>query len=410
MVAALTQWDLSEIIVLLRRYSDLSQSALARLTGLSVGMVSLVENGRSQVRDIVKIRTALQGLRAPRMVPETPEMKARMPTAAPAGSTRQKTGGATPFSVDLSPRAVRSRLSSVMEIPAEEAVREFRIVDRQTSGQHVYAAAMEYLRRRVGPRLVSERGSAATFTTAAGMLEMAGWMAHDAGRDDVADQHFRRAQHFAEVGDDSSLTAQVWASRSHLALHHGQLRQAAVLAERGYEALGGADSAALRGRLLAMRARSYAAFGDKTACLRLLGQAERLLTGGIVSSVSRWTSPFDEGSLAGEAARCLYDLKDFAAARACAQRVLELRAPERVRSRSLASLTIAHSLIAAGNLDDAWAIMEELSDTVTTLGSDVVVREFAGVVHRLPKSQATGRLAATVSRLPTGYFGPGLMR
>lgn len=60
------------------------------------------------------------------------------------------------------------------------------------------------------------RAAAAAFT------EMAGWMAHDAGNDVLAEQPFHRALAFAGLGNDRQLEAHVFGSMSHLTLYFGR--------------------------------------------------------------------------------------------------------------------------------------------------------------------------------------------
>lgn len=65
-----------------------------------------------------------------------------------------------------------------------------------------------YLRTELGPRLLDGMPSEEDriiFTAAAALTEMAGWMAHDAGRDEAARRHFVRALDLVKVGGTVSL-------------------------------------------------------------------------------------------------------------------------------------------------------------------------------------------------------------
>ena len=60
----------------------------------------------------------------------------------------------------------------------------FRDADRQVGGGYVYGAVIRYLEHEVAPHLFT--GTSDTFSAAAALTEMAGWMAHDAGDDTIA--------------------------------------------------------------------------------------------------------------------------------------------------------------------------------------------------------------------------------
>ena len=68
---------------------------------------------------------------------------------------------------------------------------------------------------------------------------MAGWMAHDADRNVLAQQHFQHALALAGIGEDSQLRAHILAGMSHLALHVGHPDEAMELAGFGTAKLGG---------------------------------------------------------------------------------------------------------------------------------------------------------------------------
>jgi hypothetical protein len=108
----------------------------------------------------------------------------------------------------------------------------------------------------MAPRLFGTDAGAsnpALFTAAAGLTEMAGWMAHDAGRDASAKRHFGRALALVQVGGDQQLTAHILGSMSHLASHLGAPDEAVTLARRGQAALhAGPANPALEARMLAL--------------------------------------------------------------------------------------------------------------------------------------------------------------
>ncbi len=86
---------------------------------------------------------------------------------------------------------------------------------------------------------------------------MAGWMAHDAGRDASAQRHFGRALALVQVGDDHQLSAHILGSMSHLASYLGTPDEAIALARQGRAALhAGPVNPALEARMFALQASS----------------------------------------------------------------------------------------------------------------------------------------------------------
>jgi transcriptional regulator with XRE-family HTH domain len=268
-----------------------------------------------------------------------------------------------------------------------DSFQSFRKADRQVGGGHLYATVTGYLQRKVAPRLFGhtpDSDDEPVFIAAAGLTEMAGWMAHDAGRDVLAEQHFQRALGMAQVGQDPHLVADICASLSHLAHHTKRHDLARVYARRGRAQLeSGSPHPGLEARLLAMQARSHAADRDDDRCIEQLRTAERVLAAPPTTAPSPWASTFDEASLAAEAARCLRELGQFGAARGQAEQVVALRPPERIRSRAFAQLMLVSILIAQDRVDEACAIAQEALSQTRALGSMLVVKQFESLGHRL---------------------------
>ncbi|MCA1604606.1 MAG: helix-turn-helix domain-containing protein, partial [Acidobacteria bacterium] len=109
------------------------------------------------------------------------------------------------------------------------AMQSFRAADKRVGGGHLYATVVNYLHTELAPRLFGVShgpDGGQVFTSAAALTEMAGWMAHDAGRDAIAQQHFLRSLDLVKVGGDLQLEAHILASMSHLAHHHHRPHQA----------------------------------------------------------------------------------------------------------------------------------------------------------------------------------------
>ncbi len=263
--------------------------------------------------------------------------------------------------------------------PDAAAMQAFRSADLQVGGGHLYASVIKYLQADLAPRLFgSDEGAdnRAVFTAAAALTEMAGWMAHDAGRDPVAKQHFGRSLALVQVGGDRQLSAHVLGSMSHLASHLDQPGEAIVLARQGQAVLrAGPANPGLEARLLALQARGFAGqqHRDRAECVKLLLNAEKALAASPAEPASPWVSYYDEGSLASEAARCMRQLGDLAEARRQAERIITLRPSHRTRSRAFGQLALVTVLVAQGKPDEACGIAYDVLAATQSLGSFLVI-------------------------------------
>ena len=285
------------------------------------------------------------------------------------------------------------------------AVRAFRAADKRVGGGYLYPTVVTYLRTEVGPRLVGGDGTGneSLFAAAAALTEMAGWMAHDAGRDAIAGQHFDSAFALVKLSDDVQLGAHILASISHLAHHRNQPETAIALARRGHEALGGhAPHPELQAQLLAMAARGHATMMEPGECTRLLVEAERALEGKHAGQASEWVSRFDEGSLASEAARCMQQLGDLSEARRQAERVVALRPSDRTRSRAFGQLILVRVLVAQGEPDEACALARAVLDATQALGSLLVAQQLLDLRRVVEPHRANSEVADFLSRLDAG--------
>jgi tetratricopeptide (TPR) repeat protein len=248
----------------------------------------------------------------------------------------------------------------------------FQTADRQVAGGILYPTVVRYLRTEVAPRLLDTNGSnsAAIFAAASSLTEIAGWMAHDTGEDHKARQHFDKAFRLASAAGDDALTGNVCASLSHLAGQLGQPSDAVRIAEAGLtRAARAVGTRRLTARLHAMRARGLSMQRDARGCANALDDAERMLAQVADEQTAEWITPFDDASLAGEAAMCLRQLGQLAQAERQAHRVIELRTGDRVRSRAFAQLTLARVLIDAGRHDEAAAVGSEVCAVAPSLTS-----------------------------------------
>jgi tetratricopeptide (TPR) repeat protein len=242
----------------------------------------------------------------------------------------------------------------------------------------------------------------AVFAAASALTEMAGWMAHDAGRDVSAQQHFTRSLDLAATVSDGQLSAHILASMSHLALHQSRPEQAVQFARHGQEVLGAvARNPGLAAQLLTMEARGLAALphAEPTASGKALLRAEQTLNQEPAEQPSPWIGRFDEGSLASEAARCLRQLGQMEAAARQAERIIEVRPGSHTRSRAFGQLLLVSVLIAQGEPEQACALAQEVLDATQSLSSYLVIQQLRGLARLLEPYQGSQTVAVFLTGL-----------
>lgn len=267
------------------------------------------------------------------------------------------------------------------------AMESFRAADSQVGGGVLYASVLNYLRHRVGPRLlgsdVADTSQHGAFRSAAALTEMAGWMAHDAGRDRSAAAHFAQSLSLVTVSGDRQLAAHVYGSLSHLANHIGRSDEPITLARRGLATMDGTSTNQdVQARLYAMEARGHAAQRDARSCMKLLGQAELAMARSSAVEPSPWVARFDAGSLASETARCMTLLGDWAETQRQAEQIMKMRPSGRTRSRAFGQLALVSALVAREEIEEACTLVGDVVEATKSLASSLVVAQLA-IVHRM---------------------------
>lgn len=271
---------------------------------------------------------------------------------------------------------VATSAESAGPFPYLGAVESFRHADRQLGAGHVYSSLQQYLQTSIAVDLFDPQGrsrDADVFLAAAVLTEMAGWMAHDLGRNTEASEHFTVAFGFAHATPETSVEANVLASTSHLALQLGDVDQALVLARRGHERMANIEPIpVLTARLHAMEGRAQARLGHDVAAQRALETARATLEGASAAPPPHWVAPFDQAALASESALALRDMGMLGAATVEAERAVALRGEDRARSRAFSQSALAGLLVQSGDLEAACATGVQLLTACEPLGSSRV--------------------------------------
>lgn len=295
--------------------------------------------------------------------------------------------------------AVEQQLPAPPDGDDLSAMNAFRVADRQAGGGRLYGAVVRHLSDQVAPRLVGPSDGPQVFAAASALTEMAGWMAHDSGRDDRATGHFTRALSLARVSGDLALAAHITASSSYLTLHCGDAAGAVHWAEAGLRLTARTEGVhALTARLHTMRARALAAATHHRPAARALEEAERALANA-AHSTHPWLSPFDAAALASESALVWWELERYDEALAHAEDAVRLREEGRARSLALSRIALAGIHAKRGELDAAVAVGHGLLATGPSPDSVRVVHELTRLISLLQPYRSHGPVREYLTRL-----------
>jgi hypothetical protein len=294
-----------------------------------------------------------------------------------------------------SPPKTTIRCYDRLNLPTFRTVSEaFQLADRKIGGGVLYGQVVRFLQDEVAPKLLAPPSGVShheVFSAAASFSEFAGWTAHDSGHDRQAKVHLTQAYHLATTAQNLQVSSNVLASLSHLAVQMDDVESAERLAVKGLSQLAGSRAHAphLVARLHAMHARALARQGKELETRLALELGEGALDSVARNARHSWLSGFDRASFAAEVALCMYDLQRFEDAVRSAATVVALRsADDRVRSRTLASLTMANALVSLGDHAGAARVGIEIITVAPVLESARVHSGLAQLRQRL-SAQAT---------------------
>jgi len=415
-----------------RRAAGYSQARLAQLTGYSRSTIANVETGRQHVprnfweRADAALRTggtlatacdeleaaARRDLRAAaRRVSTARQAQAwpddlspipRAPTQPHAG------GGATLARHSREPRQP-AELSVLVDgelptgladvtVPREAEPRRvtpgdvvrlrgmrarLKAIDNAHGGGAALPMATWYLRHEIVPLLYARGGdpvSRALIEVVGEVKHDVGWMAYDAGKQDLATGYFTDALRLARQAGNRLLGGRILAAMSHQAIHLGNKRQAIDFAQAARNLTRQVATPRVIAMEAAMEACAHAAAGDARRCHHALGDAAdavALLAGG--QHDPDWLD-FDEGGYWGHAARAHRDLGELRRAEEFAAKSVGMCLPEHSRTRAQRNTIQATAHLRMGETDAAAAAAERVVQEAWNLHSGHVFAEIAGLV------------------------------
>jgi tetratricopeptide (TPR) repeat protein len=289
-----------------------------------------------------------------------------------------------------------------------------KAIDNAHGGGTALPLATVYLRAEVLPLLHGREqdSPSQSLIEAAAEYELdVGWMAYDAGQQDVAERYFASALRRARAVGDRLLAGRILAAMSHQAIHLGRLQDAIELALASRSVTARIATPRALAMEAAMEACAHAAAGDARQSHRALDDAANAVTLITASGQSdpEWLD-FDEGGLWGHAARAYRDLGELRQAEDAAQKSVALCLPSHSRTRAqrntiratahLRRSELEAAVDAAGHVvREAWSLhSEHVFGEIAELAAAFapfktpVVSEFLDQAHEL--LAARGRLAA----------------
>lgn len=270
------------------------------------------------------------------------------------------------------------------------ARKHLKDVDNSLGGGAALPMAVAYLRQQIPPLLTGSYDGATGRALTSAVAEVAldvGWMAYDAGNQPEARRQMLYALRLASQAGDRLFGGRVACAMSHQALHVGKISEAIDLAEAARTNSKGVAGPPAMAMFEAMRACAAAAAANKTDCFQALRAAERAIGQARPGEDHPGWLDFDDGGVAGHAARAMCALRRPHEAEQFATYAIDRCLPSHRRTRAQRVALLACSLQQARDLDGAAAAGEQVVDDSWTLDSEHVRREVKMLADALSVSR-----------------------
>jgi transcriptional regulator with XRE-family HTH domain len=290
--------------------------------------------------------------------------RAVAPSAVPAHEARRVTPG------DLARvRSMRAHLKAI---------------DNAHGGGTALPMATMYMRSEILPwldRREQDRPSQSLIEAVAEYEHDVGWMAYDAGQQDVAERYFTSALRRARVVGNRLLAGRILAAMSHQAIHLGRVQDAIDLAQASRSVTAHIVTPRALAMEATMEACAHAAAGDARRSHCALDDAASAVT--LITANGQpdpeWLD-FDEGGFWGHAARAYRDLGELRLAEDAVQKSVALCLPGHSRTRAQRSIIRATTHLRKGELEAAVDAGEQVVQQAWSLRSGLVLGEIAQLV------------------------------
>jgi tetratricopeptide (TPR) repeat protein len=258
-----------------------------------------------------------------------------------------------------------------------------KAIDNAHGGGTALPLATVYLRAEIFPLLdgrEQDPPSQSLIEAAAEYEHDVGWMAYDAGQQNIAERYFASALRRARAMGNRLLAGRILAAMSHQAIHLGHLQDAIELAQASRSVTAHIATPRALAMEAAMEACAHAAAGDARQSHRALDDAANAVTLITASGQSdpEWLD-FDEGGFWGHAARAYRDLGELRQAEDAAQKSVALCLPSHSRTRAQRNTIRATAHLRRGELEAAVDAAEQVVREAWSLHSEHVFGEIAGL-------------------------------
>lgn len=235
------------------------------------------------------------------------------------------------------------------------------------------------------------------------LARLAGFASFDAGLDSAAQRYWTTGLRAAHSADDRALGANILKSLSLQCYDHGLPGVALALASAAVEGSGDVTPRT-RAMLLLRQARAEAACNNRTACERLLSEAEaQMARSAVTDDDPAWTGYFDTADFYAQTATCYADLRLPWHAEAYFTTALDLMPSAKARDMATYTIQSARTHTALGNADHAVHLLETAVELAATAPSHrntaraLAARAELPMARKDPKTERLDRLLATLS-------------
>jgi hypothetical protein len=260
-----------------------------------------------------------------------------------------------------------------------ETTRALADLDHRFGSGHVRSVAVHYLNTFVSGLLTgtySEPVGRRLFAAVARLTKLAGYMAVDTDRSNLAQRYYIQALRLAQAAGDRAFGGFVLADgMSHLAPRLGHPREVVQLALAARGGTRGQATAAAEAMFHAAEARGHALMGDAHACRQSAERAVGTLERVRLDDEPEWVAYFDRSHLADELAHCYRDLDRPSESARWAETALDGLPEHRVRRRAIDLLLLATARVRVREVEEAC---HHASRAVELLGG---LRSHLGVAY-----------------------------